>query len=49
MNYSNPAESDFYSNLLFIGGIFFGIGSAVISTVIYDFFKERHEKATKYD
>jgi hypothetical protein len=47
LNYSDPLASEYYGNLLFIGGIFFGIGSAIITTVIYDSFKERHEKATK--
>jgi hypothetical protein len=49
LNYSDPLASEYYGNLLFIGGIFFGIGSAIVTTVIYDFFKERHKKATKYD
>ena len=47
INYENPTERDTYENLLFISGIFWGIGSSVMITVVYDAFKERHEKIKK--
>jgi hypothetical protein len=45
----NQDEIAFYSNFLFYGGIFLGIGSSMAFTVAYDWLKERHERTANHE
>jgi hypothetical protein len=47
LNYNDPQAVDHYSTDLFISGLFFGIGSSLLTTAVYDAFKERREEIRK--